>query len=102
MATVKKEVKKVKEVLTDEDKILGKTPEIKTVVTVKYESPDIKYKITNLVTKNNPIIITGDLVETFIGAGNLKEREELKRGAKEVITKDGNGNEMYKIEVLNG
>jgi hypothetical protein len=102
MTTVKKTVtkKKVKEVLSDEDKILGKTAEVQTVTEVKYESPEIQYKITNLATKNTPIIITGDLVETFIGTGNLVQREELKKGATEVITKDANGKEMYKIEVL--
>lgn len=100
MATIKKTTKKVKEVLTDEEKILGKVAEVKTVTEIKYESPEIQYKITNLAVKNNPIIISGDVVETFIGSGNVVQREALKQGAKEVITKDGNGRELYKIEVI--
>lgn len=100
MATIKKTTKKVKEVLTDEEKILGKVAEVKTVTEIKYESPEIRYKITNLTVKNTPIIVNGDVVETFIGSGNVVQREELKQGAKEVITKDGNGKELYKIEVL--
>ena len=100
MATIKKTTKKVKEVLTDEDKILGKVAEVKTVTEIKYESAKIQYRVTNLAVNNNPIIVNGDVVETFIGSGNVAQREELKKGAKEVITKDSNGKELYKIEVL--
>lgn len=86
--------------LTAEDKILGAKPEIVTKTIYNYENPDVKYKVTNLQVKNTPVYVTGDVVETFIGNRNKNARYALKEGAKEVITKDLNGDEIYKIEVV--
>ena len=91
---------KVETILTDEEKIFGKTPEIVEQVTVDYESPNRNYKITNLEVKNNTVIVSGDLVETFIGSANLEARKQLIRGAKEVVTVDNFGKKLFKIEVI--
>jgi hypothetical protein len=50
--------------------------------------------------KNNPITVNGAIIEAFIGSKNLKAREQLKEGVKEVITYNGDKKEQYKIEVL--
>ena len=71
--------------------------------------------------KSNMLFITGGLFAIFLIAlilfgkhtfsytfsGKTKDAnqiiasgEELKKGAKKVVTKDINGNSMYKIEVL--
>ena len=105
MATVKKPVKKpVKTVVekqpaTTEDLVLGNTPvEIVTSV-IPYEDASITYKVTNL-KNNNVLECDGTLIETFIGSNNIVAREELKAGARVVITKDFNKNDEYKIEVI--
>lgn len=94
------EIVEKKTELTDEDKILGVPEKTYTAIDVKYESPTIKYKVTNLELNNGFIKITGDLVETFIGSNNIEARKGLKRGEKEVFTKDVNGKPLYKIEVI--
>jgi hypothetical protein len=104
MATAKKTNKietKVTEVKTPttEDKILG-NPIVEKVKTIKhYEDETVKYKITNLQVANKPIVVTGDVVEAFIGCKNLEARKALREGATKVITRDLNGADMYKIEV---
>lgn len=85
---------------SDEDKILGIPEEKKVSKNIDYENPKMQYKVTNLKLKNTPIVVTGDLVETFIGQSNKEAREALKDGEKSVITKDCNGEKEYKIEVL--
>lgn len=116
MATAKKTVKTTKRVvkkvddltniveeqkpITDEDKILGVNPVVETKKEFNYESPMVQYKVTNLVLKNNPITVNGAIIEAFIGSKNLKAREQLKEGVKEVITYNGDKKEQYKIEVL--
>lgn len=87
-------------VITEDELILGKKPEIKKELVINYESANIKYKITNLLAKNSPMIVDGSLVETFIGTNNKEVREQLKRGQKVAISKDKNNREMYKIEVI--
>jgi hypothetical protein len=44
-------------------------------------------------------VVTGDVVEAFIGCKNLEARKALREGATKVITRDLNGADMYKIEV---
>lgn len=85
-----------------EEKILGiENPVIKEEKKdYDYKNKNIKYKITNLIVKNTPITVTGDLVETFIGGRNVLARTQLRDGAKKVITKDIDGNDIYKIEVI--
>lgn len=116
MATAKKNVKTTKRIvkkvddltniveeqkpITDEDKILGVNPVVETKKEFNYESPMVQYKVTNLVLKNNPITVNGAIIEAFIGSKNLKAREQLKEGVKEVITYNGDKKEQYKIEVL--
>lgn len=96
------EIVEKKTELTDEDKILGVKENTVTVLDVKYESPTIKYKVTNLELDNGYITVSGDLVETFIGSNNIEARKALKKGAKEVFTNDVNGKHLYKIEVIGG
>lgn len=103
MATTKKVLTKkvtVHKEATTEDLILGNevVDEVKTVK--NYEDSSVLYRVTNLVVKNNPITITGDVVETFIGADNKTARECLIRGEKSVTTRDKAGKELYLIEVL--
>ncbi|MBR6099409.1 hypothetical protein IKP85_06650 [bacterium] len=86
--------------ISDEEKIFGSSVEIVKERVINYESPKVLYKVYNLKLNNAPMTITGDLVETFIGNNNLKAREDLKKGVKTVISKDTNGTELYKIEVL--
>ena len=87
-------------VLTDDDIFLGKKEEAVTKIELNYESPERIYKVTNLEIKNEPSLVTGDLIEGFIGSNNSAARKELKSGIKEVVTKDINGKELYKIEVV--
>lgn len=89
-----------RKIQTDEDKILGNPEIIEDIKTVHYEDKNRKYKITNLQVKNKPIIVGGHLVETFIGSKNKEAREALKTGALKVITKDLDGENMFKIEVI--
>lgn len=100
--TNKKVTKKVivKPEMSDEDLILGriKKDEMKTVV--MYEDKSINYKVTNLKMPQNVNIFDGSNIEIFIGSGNLAARQALINGAKEVITKDANGKDAYKIEVV--
>lgn len=97
-----KPVKKVIETekISNEDKILGKVADSIEFTVYDYENPQTRYKVTNLLINNNPVTVSGAVIETFIGSKNLEAREELKKGAKKVVTKDINGNSMYKIEVL--
>lgn len=105
MATVKKPVKKpVKKVVekkpaTTEDLVLGNTPVEIVKSVIPYEDASITYKVTNL-KNNNVLECDGTLIETFIGSNNIVAREELKAGARVVITKDFNKNDEYKIEVI--
>lgn len=101
MVTEKKTKKVVvTEKLTDDDKILGKTAKDKTETIINYKDTELRYKVTNLQMDNEPMIVRGDLIETFIGMRNNEARNELKKGANEVITKDYHGNDEYKIEVI--
>lgn len=94
------EVVEVTKPATDEEKILGGGDTVKTQIEINYESPKILYKVTNLAVNNTPITVTGDLIETFIGSNNKRVRQLLKQGAKKVISKDFDGKDNYKIEVV--
>lgn len=85
---------------TDEDKILGNSIVTEEIKNIHYEDKNRMYKITNLQLKNEPTIVNGTLVESFIGSKNIEARKDLKNGALKVLTKDIFGNEMYKIEVI--
>lgn len=85
----------------DEARILGDTDKVTHVRYTNYEDPKRLYKVTNLQTKNSPVIIGGNLIETFIGTSNKQARIDLKSGIKKVITKDIDGNAIYKIEAIN-
>lgn len=107
--TTKRVVKKVNETtniveeqkpITDEEKILGVSPTVETKKEFNYESPTVQYKVSNLILKNNPVIVSGAVVEAFIGSNNIDARMKLKSGVKSVITYNGNKEEQYKIEVL--
>ena len=65
-----------------------------------YESPKTRYRVTNLAVNNRPIIVRGDVIESFIGAKNTEAREKLLNGSQKVVTFDIMGNSQYKIEVL--
>lgn len=101
-AKTQRAIKRIEEIenISDEAKILGESPATVEKTIYDYENPDVKYKVTNLVANNNPIIVRGDVIETFIGSKNIEARERLKTGAKKVVTKDLNGEAVYKIEVL--
>lgn len=96
----KKSIVEIKKQPSEDDLIVGKTEEIEVKTELNYEHPSRLYKVTNLVVKNNPVEVTGEFIETFIGSLNLDAREALKGGAKEVITKDYHGNNQFKIEVI--
>ena len=83
--------------LTALDKIKGVKQNTTTELRVKYENPDILYKVTNLSLNNKPIIVPGDLIETFIGSNNLEARNALINGENEVTAKDINGEPLYQI-----
>jgi hypothetical protein len=104
MATKKpqKIVRKVTKKLTDDELILGVEQEVKEVTELDYESEIIKYRITNLlVPGSTPTVVTGEVIETFIGNRNKEARNALKAGAKEVTTYEHfTKNPMYKIEVI--
>lgn len=102
MAANKKLKKKiiVEEPVTAEEKILGKQGLMRTKLVKAYEDRAIKYRVTNLQVKNNPVIVNGTVIESFIGSKNLEARNALKEGAEKVITKDLHGNDMFQIEVL--
>ena len=116
MATAKKTVKTTKRVvkkiddltniveeqkpISDEEKIMGVNPVVETKKEFNYESPKVRYRVKNLILNNNPITVTGDIIEAFIGSSNITAREQLKEGVKEVITYNGDKKEQYKIEVL--
>ena len=87
-------------VLTNEDKILGVKEETVEKIEVEYNNPTIRYRVTNLEVENTPTIVTGDVVDMFIGSKNREARNELKAGAKKVITKNFYGKDLYKIEVI--
>jgi hypothetical protein len=86
--------------LTAEEKIFGAQEVVETKIIKSYEDSSIRYKITNLQVKNKPVIVSGDLVESFIGCKNIDARNALKSGANKVITKDFYGKDIYKIEVV--
>ena len=105
MAEKKKAIKEVKRVvkpLTDDEKILGIVPKTKIEKVFDYESEDVRYKITNLLYPEcTPTIVTGAVIETFIGNRNKEARKLIKQGVKEVTTMEHYTNKpMYKIEVL--
>lgn len=85
---------------TTEDLLLGKKPKEETNKTIDYEDKAIRYQVTNLKLNNNPIVICGNAVETFIGSKNSVARQKLISGEKVVFTLDTNGDEEYKIEVV--
>lgn len=85
---------------TAEDLILGNAPLKETKKVVSYEDPSIEYKVTNLRLNNEPMFVTGEVIEVFIGGNNLIARQDLKDGKKEVITRDYNNKDEYKIEVI--
>lgn len=87
-------------VLSDEDKIFGKKSETVVKKVFNYEDENRLYKVFNLKLNNGYTIVTGDVVETFIGHKNLEARKELKEGAKKVTTYNADGKEQYRIEVL--
>ena len=107
MTTIKKTTTKkapIKKVIeqkdaTTEDLVLGNVVEDVLKTEVLYEDASVQYKVTNLIN-NNVIECDGTLVETYIGSNNIQAREELKNGAKVVITKGYNNKEEYKIEVV--
>lgn len=98
--TKKIEMIEVETKLTTEDKILGKSTEKTKEFVIDYESPDITYKVSNLTLNNHPMYVTGQFIESFIGNSNIEARKQLKKGEKEVTTKDADGNKAYKIEVI--
>lgn len=83
-----------------EEKILGVEPEIIDTKEIDYENSSQKYKVTGLHEGATPVFINGTVIEAFIGSTNRVAREALIAGALEVITKDGNGKDAYKIEVI--
>ena len=83
-----------------EDKILGIEPVVTEVENFNYEAPEVKYQVTALHDGATPVIVNGTVIEAYIGSTNRDVRVLLKEGAKKVITKDGNGKDAYKIEVL--
>ena len=85
---------------TTEDLLLGKETKEETNKIINYEDKAICYQITNLKLNNNPIVICGNAVETFIGSKNSVARQKLISGEKVVFTLDTNGDEEYKIEVV--
>lgn len=87
-------------VLTNEDKILGVKEETVEKIEVSYDNPNTRYRVTNLEVENAPTIVSGDVVDMFIGSKNREARNELKAGAKKVITKNFYGKDLYKIEVI--
>lgn len=100
MATVKETIKKILK-QTDDDLFLGVEPKIEEIIEiVDYTSPKMQYKVTNILVGNEPVILNGTCVETFIGSYNKQARLDLKAGKKEVTTVDHKGNPLYKIEVL--
>ena len=107
--TTKRVVKKVDDLtniveeqkpISDEEKIMGVSPVVETKKEFNYESPKVMYKVSNLLLNNNPITVTGDIIEAFIGSRNQEAREQLKRDVREVITYNGDKKEQYKLEVL--
>ena len=85
--------------LSDEDKILGKKIKPKTEKFIDYENPDLKYRITNLIVNNNPVIVDGSVIEGFIGGYNDKARTDLQKGAKSVTVYDKLSQKpIYRIE----
>lgn len=96
---IKTKVTEVKK-LTEEEQILGEKPVTIVKTSVDYENFERKYKVTNLEFNNTPVKVDGTVIETFIGSNNKEARKALKEGALEVITRDMNGKEIYKIEVL--
>lgn len=99
---LEKIIKKASAKLTDDELILGVQPKQEVIKEYDYENEKVKYLVTNLlVEESTPSIVTGDVIETFIGSRNKKAREELKKGIKEVITYEYFTNKpMYKIEVI--
>ena len=83
-----------------EDRLLGVEPTVEVVKVVSYESPERKYRVTGLHDGATPVVVNGTVIEAYIGSTNRDVRVLLKEGAKKVITKDGNGKDAYKIEVL--
>lgn len=83
-----------------EDKILGIEPVVTEVENFNYEALEVKYQVTALHDGATPVVVNGTVIEAYIGSTNRDVRVLLKEGAKKVITKDGNGKNAYKIEVL--
>lgn len=103
MVTKKKMIKEVKKV-TDEEKILGAHDEYTTVEVFDYESPKVKYAVTNYQNNKRKITVSGREIEAFIGINN-NARKALKSGEKKVKIYDNYSIEeekplLYLIEVL--
>ena len=96
----KKRVTTKKVTQSIEDKILGIEPVVTEVESFDYESPSVRYQVTALHDGATPVVVNGTVIEAYIGSTNREVRILLKEGAKKVITKDGNGKDAYKIEVL--
>lgn len=96
----KKRVTTKKVTQSIEDKILGIEPVVTEVENFDYENPSVRYQVTALHDGATPVVVNGTVIEAYIGSTNRDIRILLKEGAKKVITKDGNGNDAYKIEVL--
>lgn len=99
---LEKEVVLKEEKLSEDELILGVQPQKSVVREFDYENENAKYKVTNLLfEETTPTIVTGDVIETFIGSRNKEARYALKKGEKEVITYEHFTNKpMYKIEVI--
>ena len=99
MATKAKTGKKTTPEQSTEEQVLGMHPVSNEVKNINYESEEIFYKVTTLATGRQKIF-RGDVIESFIGDKNDIARKALKNGEKVVFTKDGKGNNMFKIEVM--
>lgn len=90
----------IKQIATDEDKILGNNvkDEVKTIF--DYENEARMYKVTNIKLNNGVNYFNGKVIESFIGSNNKNAREQLLKGEKIVYTKNGNNEVTYKIEVI--
>ena len=96
----KKATKKIVKKQSVEERILGAEPEIIDTQEIDYESPERRYKVTGLHKGATPVFVNGTVIDTFIGVTNRQARKDLIGGALKVVTKDGNGKEAYKIEVI--
>lgn len=101
--TTKKKITK-KTVPTVEEMILNNAQEkVETHEVYDVFNDKCVYKVTNLEINNKPSYMAGTMIAQFFGTDNAKAKEELQKGAKEVILVEHNGDktiELYKIEVV--